>query len=432
MKMDEKLNQVQSAFIITSFVLLFQTVRNISNIGYIGILFTSYAWLYITYLFGNKKSNISTKFVFRPMRLLFLLSILWIPFISLLNMPTNEFLVSLPRFLVTLPYLLFCYIYNGFNDFMSKKVLKLFVGFSVLASLTVPFQIVFGPIPFFSDPSYREGLVRYSSLAGNLTILGTAAGIALAIVLFSGDYLFNKSKKNIVLFLLLLSMLMTLQKAAVVNILICYSFYFFIYGEVNLLKKIISIVFSIVLMLSLMRIFDETEFVLYIERIINYTFSGSSAGTRMDIVNRIWYLPYRVITYNNVTFIDYIFGIGFPSLAGTMGNPHYPMAHNNFVDLLLSGGLLHLISFLYLLLKVPYNVVKKYFKRRVITSVDRMYSVAIIIIILNMLIGAATFYQPVTATIVYFLIFSYDKLKNNQELGNNPKSKRQIMEVIYE
>lgn len=409
---NNKLNQVQKAFLITTLILLFQIVRNISNVGYIGILFSSYGWLYLTYFLGKENSKAKAKFVFRPMRLIFLLSILWIPFISLLNMEMNEFAVALPRYLVTFPYLLFCYIYSGFNDLMAKKVLRLFVVFNVIASLTIPFQIVFGPIPFFTEPSYREGLVRYTSLAGSLTILGTVAGIALAIVLFSGDYLFKKANRNLIVVVLLLGMLMTLQKAAVANILICYTFYFLFYGEVRLFKKIVSILFGIVVIIIFFRVFSETQFVSYIERSINYTFSGSSVGVSADMINRIWFLPSRVVTYNNMSFIDYILGIGFPALAGTMGNPQYPMAHNNYFDLLFSGGILHLVSYLYLLLKVPVSLMRKMFKRIKPTNIDRMYSVSIILILINMVIGAATFYQPVTAVIIYFIIFSYDKLKN--------------------
>ena len=397
---------------MTSLILLFQIVRNISNIGYVIILFSSYGWLYLTYFFQHKNKSIKYKFVFKPIRLVFLMSIIWIPFISLLNMGNYEYAVALPRYLVTFPYILFCYFYDGYNIFLVKKFLNLFVSFIFISSLTIPTQILFGPISFFTEASIRGGLVRYTSLAGSLTILGTLGGIALAILLFSGRFLFGKNKKKIIIILLILSMLMTLQKAAVVNISICYIFYFLFYGEIGIGRKIISMLTGIIAIFVLFRLFSETEFILYITNLINYTFSSSSIGINNDFFIRIWYLPSRVVAYNNMTLVDFIFGIGFPALAGAMGNPQYPMAHNNYFELLFSGGILHLVSYLYLLLIAPCNAMKRIFKHKKLTNIDRIYSVSIVLILINMMIGAVTFYQPVTAVIVFFMIFSYDKIKN--------------------
>lgn len=408
----KKLDQTQKAFLITSFILLLQITRNISTVIYVGILFASYAWLYIVYFLGNNTKPNVTKYFFNPFRLVFIFSILFIPIISLGNMSSGDFIVALPRYLITLPYLLFCSIYNGYNSVITKKLLKLFVCFMLVSALTIPFQIMFGPIPFFTLASERAGLVRYSSLAGSLPSLGSLGGFALAIILFSGDYLFKKRLKFVIIIIMTISMMLTLQKAAVLNILICFVLYFLFYGKIKLIYKIISMILMFVALYVFLVVFADMEFAQYINNIIEYTFSDSSLGVKDDLISRMWRLPHRVIVYNNMTFIDFLLGIGFPALAGTMGNPQYPMAHNNYFDLIFSGGFLHLISYMYLLIRIPYTSMKKMIKRKKLNNIDLIYASSIIIILINMIIGGGTFYQPVTAVIVYFIIFSYDQVKH--------------------
>ncbi len=110
---------------------------------------------------------------------------------------------------------------------------------------------------------------------------------------------------------------------------------------------------------------------------------------------------------------DYFLGIGFPALAGTLGHPQFPMAHNNYFDLVFAGGILHFFSYLLLMLKIPIKVFKKKIKGREIDLIDRIFSISVFLILINMMIGAATFYQPVSTVITFYIVFSYGQLSKS-------------------
>ena len=75
--------------------------------------------------------------------------------------------------------------------------------------------------------SYRGGLERYASLAGSLTALGTLGAYALVISFFLGDKLFNKRINFVISALIIMGMLLTLQKAAILNIILVLNILFF-------------------------------------------------------------------------------------------------------------------------------------------------------------------------------------------------------------
>lgn len=398
----------ENIFYYTMIVLLFQVFRNINTAVYVIILFGLYSLLYIVYLFENLHG---IYYEFRLVPILFILTLIWIPFVSLENITNDEFMIALPRYMVTFPFILFCFIYRNYNKQFIIKVLKSYCNFIVIASLSIPYQIIFGKIPFFTDSSFRAGVERYTSLAGSLTALGSLGAIALIILLFSGEELYNNKKKLVLIFIITLSMLMTLQKAALANIIICFLLYLLLYEKLSIANKIVSLSGMIIFMSLIYFINKDTSIGIYITNIFSYSFSNSSVGIKGDLISRLWSLPSRVVEYNKMDISDFIKGIGFPALSGTMGLVNHPMAHNNYFDLIFSGGIIHLVSYLVLLLSIPIMVLVKKFKRVRITYIDTIYTMSIFVILINMLIGGATFYQPVFAVIVFFMIFSYDNIK---------------------
>lgn len=413
--MIRKMNKIEKAFFFTIIVLLFQITRNISTIVYIGVLFLSYAYLYSIYIFGNRSHENLSKINFTPIALLFLLSLIWIPFISLANIEMDEYLIAFPRYFVTFPFILFCFIYKEYSYNLIRKVLLAMCIFMAGASLSIPYQIVFGNISFFVDSSYREGFIRYASLAGSLPALGTLGGFSLAILLFTGELLFTKTKKNILIIIIILGMLMSLSKAAVVNILICFVSYILINGKFSSSKRIINVIGLCALTYGVYFIFRETQFALYIQSLIRYSFSRGSLGIGKDLIDRIWERPNIVIQYHNMGVFDFMFGIGFPSLSGILGLPKLPMAHNNYFDLIFSGGIIHFFSFMFLIIRIPLKVICKKIKGFRINEIDRSYSIVVLLILVNMIIGAASFYQPIGAVFIFFIICSYNNATDRVE-----------------
>lgn len=422
------MNKTEKAFLFTVVVLLFHITRNINTTLYVGVLFLSYAWLYITYFYRNRVIKNTSGIRFRPITLLFLLSLMWIPFISLLNMDMSDYLIAFPRYFVTFPFILFCFLYKEYNYELIKQVFRILCVFMAVSALSIPYQIAFGRIFFFAESGYRVGLERYATLAGSLTALGTLGALSLILLLFTDDMLFTKGKKTLLIIITLLGMLMTLQKTAVANIIICLVAYVLIDGKSSFIKRSFAVIGICLLAYGAYFIFRETQFALYIDSIFRYSVSDSSLGIKQDLMQRIWEYPSLVIKYHDMSFSDFIFGIGLSSLSGTVGLPKFPMAHNNYFDLLFSGGIIHLVSYLILMIRIPLKVIINKLKGIKINIVDRSYSMIIILLLINMLIGEATFYQPIATVSIFVTICSYDKVKREikvqtrEHMGENCKS----------
>lgn len=402
------MTRTQRAFYITALILMLQVTRNINAIIYVAFLFISYGWLYISLILDTKTGIELPSNMFKISKLLFIITILWVPIISLGNSDSTEFINSIARYLVTLPYLIALYIYKGFNDIFIKKFIRLFVYFIAISALSIPFQMVVGPLPFLEEPYMRAGVMRYASIAGSLNALGTLAGFAIVLIIMSEDEYF-KSKERIILFLVIvLGALLSMQKAAVLNIIISIGLYLMSKREKKFGKGLF--VFSIISILFLFYpLMEKFNIVNIISNIVSYTVVGNNElNLWTDLVSRIWDLPSNVVKYHNMDMADWIMGIGFPALSGILGNPELPMAHNNYFDLIFSGGILHLISFVYLLIRIWILTFKRNINNKNKNYREVSYASVILLIIANMFNGTATMYQPVNAVIIYFVIFTFD------------------------
>ena len=394
---------IENIFLVTTTVLLFQITRNISMVGYVGILLMAYLCLYIVYF--HKRGNVAPSLLGG----VFLLTLLWIPVISLAHMDPSKYLIAFTRYCITLPFVFFMFIYNQYSFSLVTRVLRVLCVYMACAALSIPYQIMFGPISFFAESSFRDGLVRYASLAGSLTALGTLGSFALAILLFSGDLLFSRRNKNFLIAIILTGMLMSLQKAAVVNIIICFAAFVLMNDQISFSRKISVIVgiFLIAFVLDLM--FDDSPFSIYVQSLFDYTFSETSVGVSQDLASRLWHRPQSVVNYHKIRLSSVVLGIGFPALGGILGLAHLPMSHNNYFDLLFSGGIIHFLSFLLLLGKVIIGTVRKRLAQSRLNQIDRAYFVVTLLIMGNMVIGAASFYQPISSVFTFWIICSYKR-----------------------
>jgi O-antigen ligase len=404
-------------------VLLFQITRNISTTLYAGVLFLSYMWLYITYFYRHRA--ITRAIVPSPMASLFLLSLVWIPFVSLAHMEMGDYLIAFPRYFVTFPFILFCFLYREYRYEFIKQIFRIICVFIAVSALSVPYQIAFGRVSFFAESGYREGLERYASLAGSLSALGTLGALSLVLLLFAGDMLFTKTKRTLLIIITVLGMLMTLQKAAVANTAICFVAYVLIGGNGRLIKRSLAVIGLCLLAYGAYSVFRGSQFALYIDSIVRYSLLDSSVGMKQDLMQRTFKFPLATIRYFDMRFLDFISGIGFPSLAGTVGLSKFPSAHNNYFDLLLSGGVLHLVSYLVLMIRIPLKVIHKKLRGMKISSMDSGYSMVVILFLINMLIGAATFYQPITTVVIFVTICSYDVVTREVSLSMRRSLSRQ-------
>lgn len=221
----KKMDQTEKILILITYVLALQVLRNISTVGYIGLLFTCYFMLYGVFFFESKiKIDEIVINKLTGAKLIFLVTYLFLPIPTLINSQFASIAIS--RYLVTFPFILFCFIYPYFRLDLLNKILKGFVFISVLSAISILIQILTGPISFFTDSSYREGLERFTSLSGSLTIFGTTGSMALLFVLVNKNE-YSKLLRSMYILFLVSGLLCSLQKSAIANMAIVLLIYLF-------------------------------------------------------------------------------------------------------------------------------------------------------------------------------------------------------------
>lgn len=85
------LNKIEKIYCFTIIVLLFHITRNINIVLYVVTLFSSYFILFLYYFFGRLKHKIKYKIKNSLIDVSFLVSLIWVPFISLIHMNLDEF-----------------------------------------------------------------------------------------------------------------------------------------------------------------------------------------------------------------------------------------------------------------------------------------------------------------------------------------------------
>ena len=345
----------------------------------------------------------------------FLLSIILPFFYSFFHFPDESYLMASARYFYMVPFLVFLLFFDFKVDNLIFLI-KIFVIFVMLGGSSLFYQTVFGEIAWFPEPSEREGLVRYSSLVGSLTSFGIAAGLALPLALIAFKSFFVRV---VVICFIIISMLFTLQKAAVVNIFLFFLFCLFFSDFKN--KLAVSFLSAIVFssLLVVVYYFDFDYAVATIDNVLRLR--DDSGVTDVDLISsifdRLWELPSKLY----LKYGDYglIFGVGFVAGSGALGFIDYPMSHNGFFDLLFLGGLLNLFCFLLLSSFVFYRLI---LYRKLFKYIDRqlwwMLTCLIFVfflLMLNMAFSGVVFIQPYTGIVFYsivvFSLFSLPRLK---------------------
>lgn len=270
---------------------------------------------------------------------LFAYSLLVIPVISLIRYPEELTINAMARFVFILPILL---LVLGFTEVQRfRKILRFYVFFLLLCCFSVFYQIKFGAVSWFAEASYRDGLIRYSSLAGSLTILGVAGGLALPFAYFLIE---NKFFKYAILAVIAIGMLLSLQKAAVINLIIFSALVFLSLLRRGKLGLVILLIGGLASFVALLYYFE----VSYAVSVVNNVFRiGAAKELHSDysisesILSRLWGLPSVVLDFHGP--FSLIFGVGLAGGAGVFGNEEFPMSHNALLDYLFIGGVPYLL-----------------------------------------------------------------------------------------
>lgn len=252
------------------------------------------------------------------------------------------YLESFGRYFYTLPFFWAASILAALRYGLGG-IFKAYIFLILLGAGSVLYQVFWGAVPWFPDASERDGFTRYSSILGSLTIFGVAGGLALPAIYFSS---FSSFKKAAFICFVVVAMLFSLQKAAVLNILV---FFLFVVCRMYLLRNFLYASSVLLLMLALLVSTFYFE-IPYVSSSINNVVRFRSDVAYTDysvfqsVYDRFLSLPSLLFDLHGVDAV--ITGVGMVGGSGVLGFPEYPMAHNVYVDYLFIGGIPYLFVFL--------------------------------------------------------------------------------------
>lgn len=328
------------------FICELHLLRNLSVLYFIAYFFSFIGSIYLAINWYNY-ANLNTKKAFKILLLIFIYPLISTLFGFILNLyqSIDELLLGVSRLLFTLPIYLIV-LFMPQNKTNSKNMIFFCLFIAVLASLTYPYQFLFGPIDWFVEPSDRSGMARYGSLFGNLTAYGQVIGFSFVLAILFVDKIFK------LLFLLLIFIFgtsLSLQKAAIANVFIAIIFSIYLKRKNKKLRIVILLIIFIIFLTSLFyfdQVFYYVKSIRLFESIDSSTYSDD-VSFETSIIDRITSLPLNAILY--YPSVSMLFGIGPIAAGGTLGFSSVPMAHNGFVDLLLVGGIPYFLIFIFLI-----------------------------------------------------------------------------------
>ena len=381
---------------------------------------TSFYYLLIgAGIFFFLSKNISGLLIFRQLYMPYYIFLYLTGFViiwSFFFLASFEPIVGIPRILL-MPLL--SYIFFNFLDTQKdyKNILFVILICFSLGALSLLYQFLFEPIDWFAQSATRSILTRYSSILGSLTVFGTIAGYFFILIFGPSRLIKNSLLRLIFLFFLLIGVAISLQKTALFTLALAFIILMGYNLRFNFLKiKISHLIFSIFFVLSvpvliilnpeiqkyvstLLMISTGIDLSLYSSSVIAINDVGSSTISWDEILRRLYGFFYFI--YQEYGNYIWVFGVGLKGGAGVMGMEGIS-SHNGLLDLLVMGGPLYLISFLYL-----YFVVQIYFFKNL--SKDNLSATFFLLNLLFLIVAvptAGSLFQP-SVSIIFWTSVSY-------------------------
>lgn len=374
---------------------MFHIVRNISS-AYFFLLGASLLFFSFYFIVNIRKIKFQSIF--------FIIYFSWF-FASLISIITindlSDVFIGLTRFWTAIPLIFVAIVLSTQSIETPVKIMSVFFG---VAALFYPWQYSFGAIEWFADSSERAGGERFASLVGSLT----AYGVNLSFPLL-GTLIYFKGVKRTALFcLIVMGALLSLQKAAIVNVFIvllgaCYL------GTLKITTLVyISLIFTSII--SSILYYDPKDGALGIlsNQILGLLTSDIDISGDVtlweSVLERITTLPAEAIGYYSNEFLM-ITGVGVVGGAGALGYPDVPMAHNGLVEIYLIFGLffgsfisLFLIYFLFI------SISGLKFRKNIHNIELRFLYFTYILWFFNYLFSGGALFHPIGSAIVWLVI----------------------------
>lgn len=399
MKTPEAANRrICNKYLLLTIVMLMHICRNISTPVYFGLIAISY------FLLISEIIRVKQRIIIRNLlELIFLLTYSIIPLTTLFSDLSEKDLVnSIGRYAIIYLYFLFTmFARNCFDDKFKRQIETIYIYSIVIASLSLYWQLIFGPIKFLADSSVRSGLERYATTAGSLTSFG-GVGPEAVLILLQEEELMKGWKRYTALCIISIACIISLSKAAIINLIVAIGMYIVLNNSkkesliINIVSKAGTIIVIIILIGLITNYLEGTKLSSYVKTGMDYTLSGDRLTSNTDdLYARLWKLPMEVVEYNKIRPYNLILGIGLKAMGGVMGLQGIPQPHNTILGMVFTGGIFFALSYCLLLIEAAFD-----FK-------NRLRSCIIILLIINMIAGGGGFWSPYGAVVVFFFLFGY-------------------------
>lgn len=391
-------------FLSTSWLLIIslQVLRLEYNYIYLPIL--------VLFLIYNSFVIIKIGKIFLPFDFLslniwiFFVLIIYISGVTFFYGELNDFLRAFPRAILMPLSLIFFYNFIELNKF--EKILKFYLFICFIGSLSLLYQIFIEPLDFIVDRgALREGLPRYASTLGSLTVYGGSVGIFL---ILSSLLKLHSVTKIVYLLFFSLGSFFSMSKAGIMNLFIFLILYISFF---KIKHKHIQIICTLILF-----------FILFynIEEIQNYFVASLNTLALNDqklsgLENQFIFRFFGFKSLEQHSFWENIMGFGLIGGQGAFGLPLSisGTTHNQFYDAIQIGGFLLFFNILSIFTCLICDLFKEMKKKNDYLSTIFFY--CCIVAIINMFFFNGYLYQPITSLVIWLSIAYLIKKKENEK-----------------
>ena len=298
------------------------------------------------------------------------------------------------------------------------KLQIFFVIACCIGSLSMMLQQFVGGINMlghYGAPRFM-GLHTYPSTLGNITIYGSVVGLAILITLMNDKIKFFF--KSIIFSILFLGVFLTMQKSALVNLVIVLTF-ISIFNFKNTLK-ILGL--SIILMSIVFIIFPEI--ITNIFSLITNTFGIKISGvTKAGIYLPIFdlFMDRQFEWFNEPkSFIEFLFGWGLPGGSDALGYTFITQpgffaigtTHNQYLDLFQIGGIFLILIFLAFLIFVNLELLSRWIINK--DEMSKVFFLCNIIFAINCTVANGILFHPI-ASFIFWISVCYVLMPYHRE-----------------
>lgn len=424
-------------FLLTIF---FQVFKSVSNLYYLFLILVTFFIILIFLVEGRIKSNKNkyTKVLFYTFYLLLALSCIHSLYYLNTQLSSNisfnlaSYVIALSRMML-MPSIVFIFAILISSSNNLNKSIKLYVIFFVLGSVSMIVQQFTGQIELFGDlgPYRFAGLIPYNSSLGNITIYGTGIGVALLVA--SRHDVFSNTQKFFMIILLLVGVFLTMQKAALINMIICFFilsiFFLKLKQLILLLLTFIFFIFGIALTLPdlSLNIISLTANTFGFELAEN---SRNEALYRPITERFIDRLTGRLWLSGPESLREFLLGWGLLGGGGSLGitfdtsdsGEYFTIGapHNQYMGIFLIIGSIGLTVFLILIFSLQLDLYHKY--KYYNDELAKTFFFANLIFYINLIVAEGSLFHPYTSFIffisIYYIIFYNSFNSNKQEQVN--------------